>query len=118
MATALREKNGGIAEAEEWRRSEGPMITWWTAPAVQASRLVTAASFYPVLAAWEMFRLTCATVSGLGAGPADSREDLTALLDTPRASSPVPGMSRADLAELASALQEYEETRGDWSKAR
>jgi hypothetical protein len=101
------------------------MIAWWMTPAAQASRLVAAASFYPVLAAWQMFRMTCATVSGLSAGPID-REDVATLFDAsggrrdqaPRAPGRVPGMTRADLEELQSALQEYEEARGDWSKAR
>ena len=119
MATTLDEKNATMTPAD-----------WWAAPAVQASRLAAAASFYPVLAAWEVFRLTCTTVAGFSAPPfarkAGYREHLAPLFDppeegpaqAPRAPSPIPGMTRADLEEIKYALEEYEEARGDWSKSR
>jgi hypothetical protein len=111
---------------------EVPGAAWWAGQAVQASRLAACACLLPFVAAWQQIRLACAAATALGDVAAAQQKrywESTAALGpaggakTPRAVAPpkpstVPGMTRDDLEELRSAWQEFEETRGDWSKDR
>jgi hypothetical protein len=107
-------------------------MAWWANETSQASRLVTDACLFPVLATLQHARLAWAIASALGAAAAARQNSYWEIIETlfrvggptegrgtiAQQPSTVPGMTGADLEELQSAMQEYEEARGDWSKAR
>jgi hypothetical protein len=115
-----------------WPPAEGPWDTWWASQAAQASRVMLCGYLFPLLATWEHLRLAWAEESALRTMMAAYQrgywDGLGALFRVEAASagrehardepSNVAGLTRGDLEEVARALQEFEEDRGDWSKAR
>lgn len=96
----------------------------------QAYRFTTFACLYPGLATLEHLSLLYGEVSALEDAVASQqswyREALGSLFrekGPPRPvekvrPSPIPGMTPTDLEELGRALEEFEESKGDWSKSR
>ena len=102
-----------------------PLIAWWADQTTQASRLVTDACLFPVLATLQHARLACTVASAFGAVAAARQNRYWERIETLfRPGSPskgaggvsqqpstVPGMTRSDLEELRSAMRELEEAK-------
>jgi hypothetical protein len=86
-----------------------PIFTWWADQMAQTYRLATSATLFPGLATMRYLRLFFQT---------------DVLRDEPAKETPaaMPGRVGAkppsELEELKRAWQEFEESKGDWSKSR
>jgi hypothetical protein len=132
MARTFEENGTAVAVQRGRPHAVHPLIAWWADETAQASRLVTDACLYPLLATLQQARLACAVASAFGAAAAARQNGYWEIIETFfRAGGPaegrgtvsqrpstVAGMTCGDLEELQSAMQEYEEAKGDWSKAR
>jgi hypothetical protein len=131
--TRTLEETGTAVAVEGWPlRTVHPLIAWWADQTTQASRLVTDACLFPVLATLQHARLACSVASAFGAVAAAQQNRYWERIETlfrpgspsegeggvPQQPSMVPGMTRSDLEELRSAMREFEEAKGDWSKDR
>jgi hypothetical protein len=104
----------------------------WANQLAQACQLATSASLFPALAVLQHARLLSADVAAVGEVAAAQRgcywEGIRTIFqvetpETPRDKVPqlqsrMPSAHESEIAELKNALLEYEESRGDWSKAR
>jgi hypothetical protein len=96
----------------------------------QAYRFTTFACLYPSLATLQHLSLLYGEVSALEDAVASQqnwyRKALGSLFREKGLQRPVeevrpsqvPGMTQRDLEELGRALEEFEESKGDWSKSR
>jgi hypothetical protein len=108
------------------------MMAWWGNQLAQGYRLATLAYLIPGLATLQHLRLLRAEVSALGGAMAAHqkwyRDNVRTLFqgkdpkkapeDRRRQPSRIPGMSQEDLQDLRTAWDEFEQSKGDWSKAR
>jgi hypothetical protein len=104
----------------------------WAHQLAQACQLATSASLFPALAVLQHARFLSADVAAVGEVAAAQRgcywEGIRTFFkvetpETPREKvRQVPGRApsahESEMEELKNALLEYEESRGDWSKAR
>ena len=132
MVRTLEENGTAVAVQRGRPQTVHPLIAWWADETSEASRLVTDACLFPVLATLQHARLACAVASAFGAVAAARQNGYWEIIGTlfqaggpaeglgriSQQPSTVSGMTCGDLEELQSAMQEYEEAKGDWSKAR
>ena len=104
----------------------------WAHQLARACQLATSASLFPALAALQHARLLSADVAAVGEVAAAQRgcywEGIRAFFQVEPPETPrekvrqeprrTPSAHESEIEELKNALLEYEETRGDWSKAR
>jgi hypothetical protein len=108
MKSNIEHKAAPDPAGEQWTRPFGqPLFTWWADQAAQAYRFATFASLLPGVATLRhLHRFYAGVLPG---------ETPQAAPDRPDNASAGP---RNDLEELREAWQEFEETKGDWSKSR
>jgi hypothetical protein len=107
-------------------------IAWWTDQVAQAYQFTTFACLYPSLATLQHLSLLYGEVSALEDAVASQQNWYWESLETffrderPQGTtegfrpqpSQMPGVTQGNLEELGRALQEFEESKGDWSKSR
>ena len=104
----------------------------WANQLARACQLATSASLFPALAVLQHARLLSADVAAVGEVAAAQRgyywEGIKIIFQPENSQIPrekvrqeprrVPDAHEREIEELKNAMLEYEETRGDWSKAR
>jgi hypothetical protein len=104
----------------------------WAKQLAQACQLATSASLFPALAALQHARLLSADVAAVGEVAAAQRgcywEGIRTFFPVETPETPrekvrqeprrMPSAHESEIEELKNALLDYEESRGDWSKAR
>lgn len=104
----------------------------WANQLARACQLATSASLFPALAVLQHARLLSADVAAVGEVAAAQRgcywEGVRTFFRVETPATPgenvrqeprkVPTAHESEMEELKNALLEYEESRGDWSKAR
>jgi DNA-binding transcriptional regulator YbjK len=133
METTINNRTGNGPPGEGWGPySQRQVFAWWADQMAQAYRLATSASLFPALAALQHARLLSADVAAVGEVAAAQQgcywEGIRTLFQIqtpkiPREKVPperrkMPGTHESELEELKKAMFDYEECRGDWSKAR
>src|SRR5262245_38178192 len=77
------EATGTAVAGEGWRpQAVHPLISWWANETTQASRLVTDACLFPVLATLQHARLAWTVASALGAAAAARQNSYWEIIET------------------------------------